>query len=139
MGVRFGERKEREEQGDGLEFANGGRDLQGLHFCGFIGSDYRRYLSLDDNSYKQVANLFKETKDLLISNASAIGKGTANEKTEFIVICGLTVKMYFRPFLRSGRITPPNWTSTYANFRAYRKAMFSIWGTKNQICYLRLQ
>ncbi|XP_068319335.1 uncharacterized protein [Pyrus communis] len=29
--------------------------------------------------------------------------------------------------------------STYANFRAYRKAMFSIWGTKNQICYLCLQ
>ncbi|KAM1044516.1 hypothetical protein PS2_035351 [Malus domestica] len=58
---------------------------------------------------------------MLISNASAIGKGTvrivispfyshANEKTEFIVICVLTVKMYFRPFLGSGRITPPNWT-----------------------------
>ncbi|XP_050147205.1 uncharacterized protein LOC126622453 isoform X5 [Malus sylvestris] len=34
----------------------------------------------------------------------------ANEKTESIVICVLTVKMYFRLFLRSGRITPPNWT-----------------------------
>ncbi|RXH98169.1 hypothetical protein DVH24_010494 [Malus domestica] len=63
----------------------------------------------------------QRNQDMLISNASAIGKGTvrivispfyshANEKTEFIVICVLTVKMYFRPFLGSGRITPPNWT-----------------------------
>ncbi|CAN6684594.1 unnamed protein product [Malus baccata var. baccata] len=140
MGVRFGERKEREEQGDGLESANGGKDLQGLQ-C----SENRRHAkpevlaSNNSNSKSCDSGLLQDrftdlckmvfvigrellqascksvqrNQDLLISNASAIGNGTANEKTESIVICVLTVKMYFRLFLRSGRITPPNWTSNW--------------------------
>ncbi|XP_068343478.1 retinoblastoma-related protein-like [Pyrus communis] len=39
----------------------------------------KNVLSLDKNSYTQAAKLFKETKHLLISNASAIGNGTPEE------------------------------------------------------------
>ncbi|PQQ10454.1 retinoblastoma-related protein [Prunus yedoensis var. nudiflora] len=40
-------------------------------------------LSLDENPYTQAMKLFKETKHLLISNASAIGNGTPEEAERF--------------------------------------------------------
>ncbi|BFG41419.1 hypothetical protein CerSpe_276940 [Prunus speciosa] len=40
-------------------------------------------LSLDENAYMQAMKLFKETKHLLISNASAIGNGTPEEAEQF--------------------------------------------------------
>ncbi|CAB4320419.1 unnamed protein product [Prunus armeniaca] len=40
-------------------------------------------LSLDENAYTQAMKLFKETKHLLISNASAIGNGTPEEAEQF--------------------------------------------------------
>ncbi|KAM1469210.1 hypothetical protein ACFX14_039903 [Malus domestica] len=43
----------------------------------------KNVLSLDESSYAEAAKLFKETKHLLISNASAIGNGTPEEAERF--------------------------------------------------------